>query len=176
MSNTTLARPYAQAAFEYAQAHQSVSAWQDALGTLATLAKHPEIKQVAHAPQFSSDEFENLVASFVNAKEREPLRNFIHTVIEHGRFFVMPEISDGFIARHNASDTVLPVTVTSAVALTDAEKAKIVQKLEAKTEQKVSITYAQDPALLGGFVIRYGDQVIDASLKYRLAELAHCLS
>jgi F-type H+-transporting ATPase subunit delta len=175
MSNTTLARPYAQAAFEYAQANNAVAAWQDALGTLATLAKHPEIKQISDAPQFSKETFEDLVSSFVNAKEREPLRNFINTVVEHGRFFVMPEICEEFIARHNAMDTVLPVTVTSAVALTDAEKANIVQRLEAKTKQKVSITYAQDPALLGGFVIRYGDKVIDASLKFRLSELAHRL-
>lgn len=149
--------------------------WQDALNTLATLAQHPEIKQVAHAPQFSNEKFEDLVASFVNAKEGEPLRNFIHTVVEHGRFFAMPEMRDGFIERHHAQDTLLPVTVTSAVALTDAEKAKIVKKLESKTKQTVSITYTEDPALLGGFVIRYGDQVIDASLKYRLAALAHSI-
>jgi F-type H+-transporting ATPase subunit delta len=176
MTDTTLARPYAQAAFDYAKANNVVRAWQDALDTWAILAEHPDIKQAALSPQVSAQQFEDLVASFVHAKPGEPLRNFIQTVIEHDRFFVMPSIRDQFVARHNASDDVLPASVTSAVTLSDAEKAAIVSKLEAKTQQKVTLSCEEDPNLLGGLVIRYGDKVIDASLKYRLSALAACLN
>lgn len=176
MRSKTLARPYAQAAFDYAKEHGVIAAWQDALCTWSTLANNPEIKQVANASQISSDTFEDLVASFVNAKQGDPLRNFLKTVIEHDRFFVMPDICEGFIALCNANNALLPASVTSAIALTDGEKADITKKLEANTKQKVTLTCAVDPALLGGFVIRYGDKVIDASLKYRLSALAHSLN
>ncbi len=176
MSDKTIARPYAQAAFEYAKAHDVVSAWQDALTALTALAKHPEIKQLFHASLYSDEQFEDLIAGFVDAKPQSPLRNFIHVVLENGRFFVFPDIYAEFVTLHNASDTVLPATVTSAVPLTESEKARIVEKLESKTQQKVVLTCAEDHALLGGIVVRYGDKVIDASLKHRLSALANNLT
>lgn len=176
MSNKTLARPYAQAAFDYAKTHDVIPAWQDALGTWKILAENRDIQLVADAPGVPKETFEDLLASFVSSKKGEPLRNFLQVVLEHDRFFVMPDIAALFIELHNDSDTIIPVSVTSAIALSDAEKAKIVERMEAKTDQKVTLTCDTDPALLGGFVIRYdGDKVIDASLKNRLTALAHSL-
>lgn len=69
----------------------------------------------------------------------------------------------------------LTVKVSSAVPLTKEEEAALRQKLEARFNQGLDLRFGVEPSLLGGIVIRAGDQVIDGSVKGKLDALAQTL-
>ncbi len=66
----------------------------------------------------------------------------------------------------------LDVEVTSAVELSGEQKTAMAASLKKRFKRDVRMTNAIDPSLLGGAVIRAGDQVIDGSIKGRLQRLA----
>jgi F-type H+-transporting ATPase subunit delta len=74
-----------------------------------------------------------------------------------------------------AASSSLKGKVRSAVALTAAEKAALLEKLQDRFTTSVDLTFEVEPALLGGVAVRVGDQVIDGSVKGRLEALAQNL-
>jgi len=69
----------------------------------------------------------------------------------------------------------LTVRVSSAVLLTEEEQSALRQNLEARFNQGLDLRFGVEPSLLGGIVIRAGDQVIDGSVKGKLDALAQTL-
>lgn len=70
----------------------------------------------------------------------------------------------------------LTVRVSSAVLLTEEEQSALRQNLEARFNQGLDLRFGVEPSLLGGIVIRAGDQVIDGSVKGKLDALAQTLA
>jgi F-type H+-transporting ATPase subunit delta len=64
---------------------------------------------------------------------------------------------------------VLEATITSAVALSDAEQATTIADLRGKYGQGLEVQFAVDESLIGGLIVRVGDQVLDNSLRTRLS-------
>jgi F-type H+-transporting ATPase subunit delta len=103
-------------------------------------------------------------------------RNFIRLLTQNKRLAVLPEIADQFELLRAQYENEVDVQVTSAVALSDAQRAKLAAALKTRFKRDVRMTTAIDPALLGGAVIRAGDLVIDGSINGRLQRLASDLS
>jgi F-type H+-transporting ATPase subunit delta len=94
---------------------------------------------------------------------------------ENKRFGVLPEIARLFEEMKTAQEGVLDAQIVSAYALSAAQLAAIVSKLETKLGKKITASQVVDTELIGGVVIRVGDEVLDASVRGRINDLAATL-
>ncbi|MFC5694548.1 F0F1 ATP synthase subunit delta [Pseudomonas sp. GCM10022186] len=172
---TTLARPYAKAAFEYAQAHQQLAAWSAMLGLAAAVSQDDTMQRVLKAPRLTSAEKAKAFIEAVGDKLEVQAQNFVHVLSENGRLVLLPEIAEQFELYKAEQEKSVDVEVTSAFALSDEQQDKLAKVLSARLSREVRLHAVEDSSLIGGVVIRAGDLVIDGSVRGKLAKLAEAL-
>ena len=172
---TTLARPYAKAAFEYAQAHQQLANWSAMLGLAAAVSQDDTMQRVLKAPRLTSTEKATTFVEVCGDKFDAQARNFLSIVSENNRMELLPEIADMFELYKAEQEKSVDVDVTSAFALNDEQQDKLAKVLSARLGREVRLHAAEDASLIGGVVIRAGDLVIDGSVRGKLAQLAEAL-
>ena len=102
-------------------------------------------------------------------------RNFVGLLAQNERLSVVPEIATLFAELRNEHEKVLDARISSAYPLSDAQVADIRSTLETKYGRRVDVSVSIDPELIGGVSIRIGDEVMDASVRGKLAQLASTL-
>ena len=172
---TTLARPYAKAAFEYAQAHQQLANWSAMLGLAAAVSQDDTMQRVLKAPRLTSTEKATTFVEVCGDKFDAQVRNFLSIVSENNRMELLPEIADMFELYKAEQEKSVDVDVTSAFALNDEQQDKLAKVLSARLGREVRLHAAEDASLIGGVVIRAGDLVIDGSVRGKIAKLAEAL-
>ena len=182
--NNTIARPYAEAAFEVASEDGNLAGWSAALETAGAVIADGQVVSFLATPALTSEQrlqfLVELLASLnsdntVLAGGDAKGTNFIKLLLEYGRVAVLPEIAEHFeILKANVENTV-DVVVTSATALSDDQRQAITKALTARLGRDVRLQTEIDESLIGGAVIRAGDIVIDGSLRARLDGLTNAL-
>ena len=170
----TIARPYAEAAFKIAHEQGALPAWSDVLARLAVIAGAEAAKEIVGNPALSAQQVSAVFADTAGQLSQQQ-RNFVQVLAENDRLTVLPEIASHFQALRSAHEGVLEAQVSSAFPLTGAQLAEIVATLKDKHGREVKATVVVDPALIGGVSIRIGDEVTDASVRGKLAQLAGAL-
>lgn len=171
----TIARPYAEAAFNTAREQNALPAWADALARLTAVANSPEAAAIVGNPGVPADTLAGVLADVAGGLTQEQ-RNFVGLLAQNDRIAVLPEIAAQFAKLRNAQEGTLDARVTSAFPLTDAQVNDLRTALEQKHGRKVEVTVAVDTDLIGGVSIRIGDEVTDASVRGKLARLAATLA
>ena len=169
----TLARPYARAAFGIARDEGAFAAWSQALGFAAHVAADPRVAGVLGNPKLSDDE---AVALLSAPGAGETVARFLRMLSGNRRMALLPEIAGLFEELRHEAERVVKATVTSAVALPDAELESIRDALRKRFGREVELETAIDESLIGGALIDAGDVVIDGSLKGKLARLQSALA
>lgn len=172
---TTIARPYASAAFEFALANNALPAWEAMLLSAATMAEQNNIKQLLSNPDMSSRQLYELFSSVLTQVLDTEQANFIKLLAENKRLPVLSAIAALFISYRADYEKTMTVQVTSAVELNDSYQQKLINKLTNRLKRRVSLQCDIDPSLLGGAVIRAGDMVIDGSVRGKLNRLFESL-
>ncbi len=170
----TIARPYAEAAFKIARELDALPSWSDALSRLATVADAPEAHELAGNPQVDAAQVATVICDAAGSLSTEQ-RNFVQVLAENGRLDVLPEVADRFEALRNEFEGVIDARISSAFPLSDAQLDEIVGALQAKYGRTVKARVNVDAELIGGVSIRVGDEVMDASVRGKLAQLAGVL-
>lgn len=173
---STIARPYAKAAFEEARDRGRLGPWSEALRTAAAVISDPRVETLLGNPRVTAEELAGLVTEIAGAQLDEEGRNFVRTLADNHRLAVLPEISALFDELKAEAEGIIDVTVTSAAPLDDAQRGKLVAALERRLKRSVRLQCATDPALIGGAVLRAGDMVIDGSLRGKLERIAYELT
>jgi F-type H+-transporting ATPase subunit delta len=173
---TTLARPYAEAVARLAKAGKSWSTWSDMLGLLATVASDEQIRALAEHPNVTQEQLTGVLLAVCGDKLTAEGINLVRLLVENDRLAALPEIVRLFEEMKAAEEGVLEARIVSAFELSPAQLAALVARLEARFGHKVTATQEVDPALIGGVVIHVGDEVLDASVRGKLAELATTLT
>ncbi len=171
---TTVARPYAKAAFDFAVEQNAVAKWQDMLVFAGEVANNADMHQLMTGAVAA----EQLAEIFINVcgeQLDEHGQNFIKVLAENKRLVALPAISELFNALKADYDKEIEVELTSASALSDTQTAEISASLEKRLARKVKLNCNVDPALVAGFVVKAGDTVIDGSVKSKLNRLADAL-
>jgi F-type H+-transporting ATPase subunit delta len=173
---TTIARPYARAAFEEARRDQRLGPWSEALRTGATVVEDPRVQNLLGNPHVTPQQLAQLVIDIAGDGLGEHGRNFVQTLAENRRLAYLPEISKFFDELKDAAEGVVDVTVTSAAPLGEEQQRTLSQALAKRLKREVRLHTATDPELIGGAVLRAGDLVIDGSLRSRLERIAYELT
>jgi F-type H+-transporting ATPase subunit delta len=173
---STIARPYAKAAFEEARDRKRLGPWSEALRTAATVIGDSRVEALLGNPRVTPDELATLVIGIAGPQLDEEGRNFVRTVADNRRLALLPEISALFDELKGEAEGVVDVTVTSAAPLDDSQRGDLTAALEKRLGRSVRLQCATDPALIGGAVLRAGDLMIDGSLRGRLERIAYALA
>ena len=173
---STIARPYAKAAFEEARDHKRLGPWSQALHTAAAVVSDARVEELLGNPRVTPEELAALVIGIAGPELDEEGRNFVRTLTDNRRLSLLPEISTHFDELKGEAEGIVDVTVTSAAPLDDSQRGKLAAALERRLGRTVHLQCATDPALIGGAVLRAGDMVIDGSLRGRLERIAYELT
>ena len=172
----TTARPYAQAAFEEAQKQSDLKGWSAVLLTGAEAGSNPDVSMLIANPRATVKQVGDVVRELCGVKAGSMQDNFIRLLAENRRLAILPEVAALYEMLRAEAEKALDVTVTSAFDLNDAQKQKITDALTRRMNRKITLKCEIDNALLGGVIIRAGDQVIDGSVRARLGEMANALA
>jgi F-type H+-transporting ATPase subunit delta len=174
-SLTTIARPYARAAFEYARSKKAVPQWSGQLALLAALVQDEKLRSALSNPKLTRGERAALLIKVGDKKLDESARNFVSLLAANNRLEVLPEITTQFERLRAEQESTLEVQLISAQNVPKAEQDAIVKALEKRFGRKVQLQTEKDESLIGGAVIKAGDLVIDGSVRSRLQKLATAL-
>lgn len=172
----TIARPYAEAAFELAQEHDDLENWSNMLGVSATIAGHPKLRSLIGDPRVGQDQLIDTILGIAGEYLDEHGANFIRLLVENDRVSYLPEISNLFDTYRREAEQIVEAHVLSAFALSDEQGQQISMALEARVGHSVTMTQSVDESLIGGIMIRIGDRVIDGSIIGRLDQLTNALT
>jgi F-type H+-transporting ATPase subunit delta len=173
---TTIARPYAKAAFEEAQARGRLAEWSGALGIAARVADDPRVAQLIDNPEVEPEQLARLITDVTGAQFGDHGRNFVLTLAENHRLAYLPQIAALFNELKDAAEGVAHVTVTSAAPINEAQQRRLGEALSRRLKREVRLHCETDASLIGGAVLRAGDLVIDGSLRGKLERMANVLT
>lgn len=173
---STLARPYAKAAFEYAADAGDLQGWSSSLAVAAAVAQQDAVEKLLSSPSYTAAQQAEKVVEICGDALTPKTLNFVQVLAENRRLQLLPQIYQQFeVLKANREKTV-DVSVTAAVQISAEQQEKLASALSAKLERTVNMQVAVDSSLIGGAVVRAGDTVIDGSIRGRLAKLAEALN
>lgn len=175
-SLTTLARPYAKAAFELAQGQGALGEWDQLLNTAGQAASESSMTALLGNPLAESSQAIGIITEALGEEADSRFVNFIGVLGDNDRLSLLPEIAELFRGLREEAEKRLSVKVVSAIALEDDQAERMKAALAARFDREIEMVSEIDASVLGGAVIYAGDQVIDGSLRGRLQKLEADLS
>ena len=173
---STLARPYAKAAFAYAREKEVLAQWSEQLLTAAAVTTDAAMARVLTNPSLTNEQRAQTLIDVCGDVLGGEARNFVSILAANKRLALLPEISSQFELFKANQEKSIEVEVVSAFDLSDAMTARLAEALGEKLEREVRVSTSTDKDLLGGVLIRAGDLVIDGSVRGRLNKLAEALN
>ncbi len=173
---TTLARPYARAAFEYARDHKALDQWSEQLSLVAAVSVEKKVQMLLSNPSRTAQEQVAVLKEVCDEQLPEALSNFLAVLADNGRLSLLPHIAGLFATFKANHEKSVDVEVVSAFDLEEEMTRKLSEALGRKLERTVNVRSTTDASLLGGVLIRAGDLVIDGSVRGRLNKLAAAMN
>lgn len=167
----TIARPYAEAAFEIARDAQALPAWSDMLRFAATIVRDPRVAEALDNPRLDAAAKESLLLSIGGDRFSGDARNFVRVLVESERVALLPQIAAMFDALKNDAEATAIATIESAFELSDAQVAELRSALEKRFGKKIEATVTVNRELIGGARVTVGDAVLDGSVQAKLAAM-----
>lgn len=171
---TTIARPYAKAAFDYAVENNAVPHWQGMLLFASEVANNQQVKGLLNSA-LAAEKLAEIFNQLCGEQLDQQGQNLIKVLAENGRLQALADVSTLFNAYKADYDKEIDVDVTSAVALDNKQQADLSASLEKRLARKVKLNCNVDPALVAGVLIKAGDVVIDGSVRSKLNRLSDAL-
>ncbi len=165
---TTVARPYAEAAFALARDRDALPVWSEMLRFAETVVADPRVGAALENPRLSSEEKESLLLSIAGDKVNADGRSFLRVLIEADRIELLPHIRELFDALKDEAENVAHAKIESAFPLSSEQTAEITSALEKRFGKRIEASVSVNPALIGGVRIAVGDAVIDGSVQAKL--------
>lgn len=174
MADTSLisiARPYAKAAFDYAVKKKDLESWSALLNQATLVVKDKTMHVLLKDPRLDKMVAYECLLTACKPWIFRSGRNFLKLIALHQRLLVLPEIEQLFEQYKAERANQIIVQATSAIPLTEIEDLALRTVLKKRLQQEVKLDYVVDDSLLGGFVVRVGDLVIDSSVRGKLERL-----
>jgi F-type H+-transporting ATPase subunit delta len=170
----TVARPYADAVFALADSTGALGKWSQTLAVMAVVAANPDIAAATADPKLTPEQVYGLFAGACGDLPVEG-QNLLRALIENDRVAALPEIHGTFEELKNEREGIVDAVITSAYSLDGGQLAAIIAVLETRFKRKVRPQVETDANLIGGVRMQVGDEVIDGSVRGKLAGMAAAL-
>jgi ATP synthase F1 delta subunit len=162
---------YGRSLFEAALDQDKLDVVREQLGQFAdALEESRELQTYFFSPYFSTDEKKDGLHRAVDGAEPIFL-NFLELLLENHRMPALFRIRREYDRLWEHHNRLLPVSVTSAVELDEQTVRHIGDRIAEQTGRKIELSSSVEPDILGGIVVRVGNQVLDASIRNRLEQL-----
>lgn len=166
-----IAEVYARSLFEVAKESGKLDTVREQLGQVADAVDDSrDLQTFFFSPYFSSDEKKEGLTKVLEGAD-ETVANFLGLLVEKHRMPAVFRIRQRFEALWQEENKVLPVQITSAVALDESTVRNIGDRIGERTGRKIELSSEVDPDILGGLVLQVGNNVLDASIRNRLENL-----
>jgi len=170
-----LSRRYAEAYFELARDAGQIPEWREGLAAAAAALSQPEVAMSLENPRLSPKQRTQLAMELLTGAP-EQLRNLVRLLVDRRRVRLLPEVLAHYDVLADRESGVVRAEVTTAVPVDERLRAAIAKALSQRFGKEVQTQVHQDPAIVGGLVVRIGDRVIDDSVRTRLQQLQAALS
>jgi F-type H+-transporting ATPase subunit delta len=174
--NYTVARPYAQAAFELAREQGDLGAWSDMLKLISMVVADAQMPLILENPKLDCAYQTDFIVDICGDQLTAAGKNFVRVLADARRLSQAPAIYKSYDRLRLEQEQVVEVEVLTAYPLDDQERVRITRTLEQRFGKKINISTRIDKSLIGGSIIRAGDSVIDASIKGSLRQLGSQLA
>ena len=168
---TQMARPYAQAAFEYANEQKALEEWSNMLAFVAACVQMPQVMEVLQNPRYNPTLRAEVVLTISQDVLNPAGKNFVKILADYERLSILPLVYTFFQKLCASSKKILHANIKSAISLTQTQIEQINAMLVKRFGAEIELSFEIDKALLGGLLIHIGDQVIDNTLRGRLEKL-----
>jgi F-type H+-transporting ATPase subunit delta len=167
MSATLSSKRYAQAAFEIAKGNNKLEEWLPDLNKIAELTHDPEVVYFLENTKIPFESKAKLVKEALDGISPLAL-NLAYLLIAKGKAGSAVQIASEYQRLVDEYHGIKHAEITTVVPLDDSSRKMLSQRLEAMIGKKVSIELQVNPDILGGFIARIGDSLIDFSIRNRL--------
>lgn len=171
----TLARPYASAVFKRAKETAATGKWSESLAFLSAVAASKEIAAVSSNPKVNKEKIGGLILAICAGHIDDEAGNFLKLLLQNNRLNLLPDIAKQFEVLKAEAEGYVDVEVVTAYAFTKEANNKFAATLAKKFDKKIHMNVTVDKSLIGGVLVRMGDQVIDGSVKGQLQQLQKAL-
>ena len=170
MARIASAKRHAQAVFQIAQERNEVEKWRSELKTIAATLGDPHLRAILEDPKVHLSDKENLISKCLPEISQLAL-NFAYLLVAKQRLGILEQIVSEYERMADAHQGLEHARVVTALPIDKQEEAKLTERLAVITGKKIVLTTEVDPAIIGGFVARIGDTLIDGSTKAKLKAL-----
>ena len=173
MPNVRLAGRYAKSLLDLAiEQNQLDVVHADMKYFQAVCAQSHDFVNVLRSPIIKADQKNAIVLAVIKDAVSKLTLSFVVLLVKKNRESALPEIATAFIEQYNTLKGIHQVSLTTAVAISDALKQSIEDKIKAETQFKiVELTTHINEDLIGGFVLSFDNNLIDASIKRDLIDI-----
>ena len=172
----TVARPYAEATFQTALQRNMLAPVGEGLALVAAIAADEQMRSILTDPKVNAQQKKELFNAIAGDRSEPTVRSLLAVLVDNRRETLIGEIAKQFDELKHEHERVLRAHITSAQPLSDAQRQEIVGALERRYGKKIEAEVDVDPELLGGARVQIGDQVIHASVRDALGQMAAALS
>ena len=170
MKNTSSSNRYSDAIFEIASQDDNLSEWGDFLNELSEIFKDRKIQKFFLDPKINNNNKVALISES-NIQTDQKKINFLKLMIEKNRLFLIDSIYSRYKKLIDLNNGVKRAEIITAFELTETQLNQINDKLSNMTKTKVIGNNVIDKTILGGFIAKFDDQMLDMSTKGKLSEL-----
>ena len=171
---STIARPYAQAAFDVAKSENALPAWDVFLSAAANVAALDDVRQLANNPSVTSDQLSSVLEAAIKPTSAG-MGNFLKAIVASSRVEALPAVYVAFAAQRHAFEGSADAHIVSAFPLDAAQASDLTASLESKLGKKLNPNFNVDGSLIGGFCVTVGDEVLDMSVRAKLMNMQTAL-
>jgi F-type H+-transporting ATPase subunit delta len=171
MAGTRAAIRYAKAILDIAQANNNtVNVANDMTSIANALKESKELKNFLQSPIIKGDiKYSSLVAIFAAAQKET--KSLFQLLLNNKRFELLPTIASDFQVLVNEFNGIEIVKVTTAFPITTDLEAQVLAKIKEFSNKKITLENIVDESIIGGFILKMGDQQYNASVSNRLQNL-----
>lgn len=170
MIDNQIGKRYAEAIYEVAEQRGEVKSVYDVLNSVMELYKNDiDFKNFITHPLIKEEQKKETLKKIFS--ESNDGVDILFYILEKGRIAQIREIVAEFVKIDYAKNQILDVEATFAVQLNEEQKEKLSKNLEKKTGKKIKLVVNVDKSLIGGGIIKIGDEITDGSIRRQLETL-----
>ena len=174
----TITTPYAEAFLQVAESRQETDQVVDqAKAVLSLWQQSPELREAMASPVLEVDAKKAALEKLFSDQLNPSFVNLLKLLADRQRIGILDAVLERLLELYREQRNIALATVTSATALTDEQQAELSKKVQAVAgTDKLEINLKVDADLIGGFVVKVGSKVIDASLAGQVRRLGLALA